>query len=82
MPHTANRLRMGNDPADCRELCLQAIFNLVHRRMHIINCLRRREAAMIVNEQALVILPNADVVKVAQARLFLGQRLEQADDGI
>ncbi len=73
----AKRLRMGNDPADRRELSLQAIFNLVHNRMHIINGFRRREAAMIVNEQALVILPDADIVQVAEAGLFLGQRREQ-----
>ena len=74
MSQAANWFCVSNHPTDCRELLLQAILDLVHDRVDIINRLRRREAAMIMNEQALVILPNADVVKVANAWVFLGQR--------
>lgn len=82
MPLAANRFRMGNDPADRRKLALQSIFNLVHNRVDIINCFRRREAAMIVNEQALVSFPDTDIVQVAEAGLFPGQCREKADNGL
>jgi hypothetical protein len=71
---------MSYDPPDRRKFCLQTVFDLVHRCVDIIDGLRRREAAVIVNEKALVIFPNADVVKVAQAGMLPGQHREQVDD--
>ena len=73
---------MGNDTADCRELGLQAIFNLVHDRMHVIDWFRRLETAMIMDEQALIVLADSDIVDAAEAGLFLGQRKEQGGDGL
>ena len=45
--------------------------------MDIINCFRRSKTAMIMNEQALIILPDTDVVNITKAGLFLGQCQEQ-----
>ena len=70
MPRATNGLCVCNDPADCRKLGLQAIFNLVHDRMHIIDWFRRLETAMIMNEQALIVLTDSDVVNAAETGLF------------
>jgi hypothetical protein len=56
---------MGNDPANSWKLRLQAIFDLVHYGVNIINGFRSSKATMIVNEQALIILPYADIVNTA-----------------
>jgi hypothetical protein len=73
---------MGNDPPNCREFGLQAILDLIDDHMHIIDWFRRLETTMIVNKQALIILTDSDIMNSAETGLFLGQRQEQAGDGI
>ena len=73
---------MGNDPADGWEFGLQAILNLVHHGMNIINRFRSSKATMIVNKQALIILTDSDIMNAAEVGLFFGELLEQGGDGL
>ena len=55
MVPNANRLRVGNDPADLAIAFLQAGLDTINIVMDMLHCLVWSTMAMIVQEQALVI---------------------------